>query len=170
MTTGEQTYTLDELSTMSFEALDSLYRSGSVPADLAILDNKPKGRMLAVRGVDKTPLSALIRAAAKLPVFPWDGKTLTAGDSRSGEGINRIQLGASMDWFPFKTRVQASVVDGADTIVLDYDLPENPWFIRQIHDELREVSPGMFVGPAMWKRGQDLPVNVLWFALDATRA
>ena len=38
--------TLDDLSAMSFEALEALYRSGSVPADLAVLDNKPKGRML----------------------------------------------------------------------------------------------------------------------------
>ena len=51
--------------------------------------------------------------------------------------------------------------------MLDYEQPGNPWFIRQIHDELREVAPGLFVGPAMWKRSEADPVNVLWFALDA---
>jgi len=166
--TGEQRYTLDDLSALSFEDLDALYRAGSVPADLAVLDNRPKGRMLAVRGVDKTPLAGLLRIAAKLPVFPWDGKTLTSDDPQSGMGINRIQLGVSMDWFAFKTRVETSVVDGEDTIVLDYEQPGNPWFIRKIHDELRQVSPGMFLGPAMWKRSESDPVNVLWFALDTT--
>lgn len=162
--------TLDDLSTMSFEELESLYRSGSVPPDLAILDNKPKGRMLAVRGLDKTPLSSLLKLVSKLPVFPWDGKTLTADDAQSGQGINRIQLGKSMDWFRFATRVEPSVIDGRDTIVLDYEQPGNPWFIRKIHDELREVSPGIFVGPAMWKRSESDPANVLWFALDTTGA
>ncbi|MCE5291227.1 MAG: hypothetical protein LLG14_18595 [Nocardiaceae bacterium] len=160
--------TLDDLSAKSFEELDALYRAGSVPADIGVLDNKPKGRMLAVRGVDKTPLAGLLSLASKLPVFPWDGKTLTAGDESSGVGINRIGLGVTMDWFPFATRVQPSVIDGADTIVLDYEQPGNPWFIRKIHDELREVAPGMFLGPAMWKRGDNDPANVLWFALDAT--
>lgn len=37
--------------------------------------------------------------------------------------------------------------------------------IRKIHDEVREVSPGVFLGPAMWKSGQERTL-VLWFALD----
>lgn len=164
----QQNFTLDDLSSMSFESLEALYRAGSVPADLAVLDNKPKGRMISVRGVDKTPFSGLVRLLSKLPVFPWDGKTLTADDAKTGQGINRIQFGVSMDWFPFATRVQPSVIDGNDTIALDYEQPGNPWFVRKIHDELREVSPGMFLGPAMWKRGESQPANVLWFALDAT--
>lgn len=161
-------FTLDDLSEKSFEELEALYRSGKVPASLAILDNKPKGRMLAVRGIDKTPLSGLISKAAKLPVFPWDGKTLTSADDTSGVGINRIGIGKTMDWFKFDTRIQPSVIDGNDCIVLDYEQPSNPWFIRKIHDELREVSPGMFLGPAMWKKGANEAANVLWFALDAT--
>jgi hypothetical protein len=44
----------------------------------------------------------------------------------------------------------------------------NPGYIRKIHDEIREVSPGIFVGPAMWKSGAKKTL-VLWFGLDATR-
>ncbi|CAM3919120.1 hypothetical protein [Smaragdicoccus niigatensis] len=163
------TYTLDDLSSMSFDDLEALYKSGSVPDHLEVLDNKPKGRMLAVRGTHRiTPVAGLLRLWSKLPVFPWDGKTLTSEDATSGKGINRIQLGVSMDWFEFKTRIQKSLIDGNDCIVLDYEQPGNPWFIRKIHDELREVSPGMFLGPAMWKQGENDAANVLWFALDAT--
>ena len=38
--------------------------------------------------------------------------------------------------------------------------------LRSARDEVREVSPGLFLGPAMWKgaRGKAL---VLWFALDS---
>ena len=44
-----------------------------------------------------------------------------------------------------------SAVDGAPCIALDYDLPDNPGFIRAIHDEVREVESGLYLGPAMWK-------------------
>ena len=137
--------TLDNLSDLSFEQLDALYRAGSVPADLSVLDNKPKGRMLAVRGVDKTPLAGILRAAAKLPIFPWDGKTLTSEDKQSGSGINRVQLGVSMDWFAFKTRVEPSVVDGADTIVLDYE----QWV--QAYRSDRFTGFGLDAGDILWK-------------------
>ena len=170
MATAAEPRTLDDLSALSYDQLDALYRAGTVPDDLSVLHNKPKGRMLAVRGVDKTPLAGVLRAAAKLPIFPWDGQTLTSEDRQSGSGINRIQLGVSMDWFGFKTRIEPSVIDGEDTIVLDYGQPGNPWFIRQIHDELREIAPRLFVGPAMWKRSESAPANILWFALDATGA
>ena len=58
----------------------------------------------------------------------------------------------------------------------DYDLDANPVYIRHIHDEIREVSPGLFLGPAMWNRalkrsgrGSGAPDKslVLWFALDS---
>ena len=48
---------------------------------------------------------------------------------------------------------------------LDYDLADNPALIRAIHDEVREVAPGLFLGPAMWKSARG-PTLVLWFALD----
>jgi hypothetical protein len=68
--------------------------------------------------------------------------------------------------FPFATRFDASAIDGQPTLVLDYDLRVNPGYIRRIHDEIREVMPGLFLGPAMWKSGEQRTL-VLWFALDA---
>lgn len=56
-------------------------------------------------------------------------------------------------------------MDGAPCVVLDYDKPENPWLIRKIHDELREVSPGLFLGPAMAKTVRG-PKLLLYFACD----
>lgn len=159
--------TLDDLSAMSYADLDTLYRSGRVPEDFSILDNKPKGRMLAVRGLSDTPASFIINTFAKSRLFPWDGKSLASKASDEGEGINRMKLGVSMNWFPFETRVVKSVIDGKDTIYLDYEQPGNPVFITKIRDELREVSPGLFLGPAMWKTGKETASMVLWFALDA---
>jgi len=163
---AQPSLTLDDLSAMTYDQLDELYRKGSVPEDFSALGNKPKGRMVAIRGLADSPLHPVVRAISKLPVFPWDGKSMTATSAQTSDGINRVKLGVTMDWFPFKTRVEPSVIDGQDTIYLDYEQPGNPLFIRKIRDELREVSPGMYLGPAMWKTGENKAVMVLWFALD----
>ena len=158
--------TLDRLSDMSVTELDELYRQGSLPASFKALDGTPEGRMLAVRGVEKTPLASPIRLLAGANFFPWEGKSFSAISDTQGSGINRINLAVSrQDWFPFNTVVAPSVIDGKDCIYLDYDLPENPWFIRKIRDELREISPGLFLGPAMWKTRHGATL-VLWFAID----
>lgn len=158
--------TLDDLSAMSSAELDALYRSGRVPTDMTALDNKPKGRMLAIRGVSDTALARLIVPISKLGIFPWDGKSLTSTGTLTSDGINRIGVGRRFDLFPFKTRVETSVIDGEPTIYLDYEQPGNPIFIRKIRDELREVAPKLFLGPAMWKTGPSSAQLVLWFALD----
>lgn len=162
--------TLNDLSEMNVAELDNLYRQGIMPATFKALNGTPKGRMLAIRGVDKTPLFGPINFFSKASIFPWDGKSFKAINDNQGTGINRINLTVlKQNWFPFNTEVQPSVIDGKDCIYLDYDLPENPWFIRKIRDELREVSPGLFLGPAMWKTGNNSASLVLWFAIDTTQ-
>lgn len=162
--------TLNDLSEKSVAELDSLYRHGTMPVSFKSLNGTPKGRMLAIRGIDKTPLFGPISMFSKASVFPWDGKSFNAINDQQGTGINRINLTVlKQSWFPFNTRVETSVIDGKDCIYLDYDLPENPWFIRKIRDELREVSPGLFLGPAMWKDNQGGASLVLWFAIDTTQ-
>lgn len=158
--------TLDDLSAMSNAELDALYRSGRVPADMTALDHKPKGRMVSIRGVSDTALSRLIVPISKLGAFPWDGKSLTSTGTLTSDGINRIGIGRRFNLFPFKTRIETSVIDGEPTIYLDYEQPGNPFFIRKIRDELREVAPKLFLGPAMWKTGPNSAQLVLWFALD----
>jgi hypothetical protein len=155
--------TVADLAGMSVAELESLYRDGTVPESLSVLDGAPRGRMLAVAGLDRGPaLSALSRVAAA-PGFPWAGKSFNAADDQHGEGINRVRLLG--DRFRFTTRIDDSVVDGAPCILLDYDHDDNPWFIRRIRDELRQVAPDLFLGPALMRRGDDHRL-VLYFAID----
>jgi hypothetical protein len=68
-------------------------------------------------------------------------------------------------WFPFKTRLTSSFLDGKPTFLLDYSGPVNPPFIRSIVDEIREVAPGLYLGPAALNfRGR--PRAVLFFAVS----
>jgi len=156
---------LDALSRMDSEALGRLFAEGTAPESLTELDGHPRGRMLAVRRLDRGPLSRVLRGVAAAARFPWGGKSFRARDASEGTGVNRVHLGGRHQLFPFETRIDASAVDGAPAVVLDYDLPDNPGFIRAIHDEVRRVDRGLYLGPAMWKTDGG-PVLVLWFALD----
>jgi hypothetical protein len=156
--------TLDDLAALDVTALEALYRAGTVPASLHALDGNPVCRMLAVRGLDRGPAGRTIANLARASWFPWAGKSFAAESDDAGNGINRIRLGAGRRWFPFQTRIEPSAVDGAPCIFLDYDLDLNPRPIRMIRDELREVGPGLFLGPAMLDTGRSPARLVLFFA------
>ena len=155
---------LAALRRMSYEELDALYRAGKRPARLSDLDGDGKGAMLAWRSPRTGPMAALLKSMGGSSGFPWRGKTFRAHNG-SGEGINRTNLFGKRQWFPFSTRFDASILDGQPTFVLDYGSPNNPPLIRSIVDELREVSPGLYMGPAALKiNGR--PRHVLFFAVS----
>ena len=122
--------------------------------------------MLAVARVSALPGADLLRRFAASPAFVWDGKTFTSTSDARGAGINRVAIPGALGrqrLFPFDTRLGSSRVDGRPAFILDYDLDENPGWIRRIHDEVREVTAGLFLGPAMWKGAEGEATTVLWF-------
>lgn len=158
-------WTLDQLAALSVEELTEVYEQGRVP-DVAALNGKPASRMLTVVGpLGRDPLCALVRRLAASALFPWRGKSFLPLETSRGRGVNRVRLGGTVELFPFETRVDRSAIDGVPCLLLDYDLATNPWFVRRIRDELREISPGVYLGPAMWKTA-NAPVLVLYFAVD----
>jgi hypothetical protein len=160
-------YSVDALARENVETLATVYRGGTAPR-LSLLDGTPRGRMLSwVGSLGRGRAHSALRRVASSRVFPWGGKSFQSKDEATGTGINRVILYG--DAFPFATRFGPSVLDGEPCLILDYDQPENPWAIRQIHDELRQVSPGVFLGPAMWK-SWPLPQLVLFFAIETRGA
>jgi len=124
--------------------------------------------LLAVRGLDRGSPFRALASFARSAAFPWGGKSFRSKDGGHGTGINRLRLGKSGGrhrLFPFATRLGASVIDERPCVVLDYDDPDNPPVIRAIHDEVREVAPRLFLGPACVKRKSGTPATVLWFGL-----
>ena len=160
---------LDDLAAMTVAELDARYRRGTLPDSLRLLDGEPTCRMLAVRGLESDRIAGALRSFAASGRFPWAGKSFRAHDDGTGEGINRVRLGGERRWYPFATRIEPSVIDGKPCILLDYDTPKNPFFIRAIRDELREVSPGLFLGPALVDTKKRPPVLALYFACDTRR-
>jgi hypothetical protein len=164
--TKERARSLDDLARMTCRELRALYDDGTVPA-LDALDGDLVGRMLAVRSLDRGAPFRFLATVARSARFPWGGKSFASKSATRGTGINRVQLGGRHRLFPFETHVDASVLDDKPCVVLDYDLADNPGAIRAIHDEVREVAPKIFLGPACVKRAGKKPLVALWFALDA---
>ena len=163
----QETFTPDlaELRRMNFKELETLYRAAKRPAAISDLDGDAKGAMLAWRSPAAGPVAWLLRTFGASSVFPWKGKSFQSQNHDLGEGINRINLLRKMRWFPFGTRFDASFLDGEPTFVLDYARPGNPPVIRKIVDEVREVAPGLYLGPAaILIRGKPRPV--LFFAVS----
>lgn len=158
-------HSVDSLSRLSFPALKKVFKSAVRPTSLSDLVGDPKGRMLAVRGTGDGVVADRVRKVAAAAWFPWNGKTFMRGTAKKGRGINRVHLWGRHQLFPFDIKITDSLVDGEPAVILDYDIDENPGLVRNIHDEIREVSPGLWMGPAMWK-GKGEPKLLLWFALD----
>lgn len=154
---------LDALARLDFDSLHELYLAGSCPTVQA-LDGSPRCRMLAIQRLDRRISGGLLRRFSGSSRFPWAGKTFAA-EGETGRGINRIRLLGNREWYAFTTREEPSVLDGKPCVLLDYDHPENPWFIRRIRDELREVSPGLYLGPALLRAGGQ-HTCILFFSVD----
>jgi len=165
---SQKKLTLHDLATMSPDELAQLYQEGTVPTSMAPLNGSPVGRMLTFVGfAGKPAIAKWIGRYSASDKFFWDGKNFASENGGDGTGNNRVWLFGRRELFPFTTRFEPSAIDGKSCILLDYDQPKNPFFIRRVRDELREVSDKLFLGPAMAEIGGQ-PRLVLWFAVDNT--
>jgi hypothetical protein len=156
---------LSDLAALSSSEARALYESARVPR-LTDVRGDLRGRMLALEGTSNGWLARALRAFARWSLFPWRGKSFTPLSEDHGEGINRVFSDANpRRWYRFETRIGPSRAGAFDAFHLDYDNAANPFFIRAIKDEIREVAPGLYLGQAylVTKRRSRL---VLYFGLQ----
>ena len=135
-----------QLLEMSKDELDELFRN-SPAGDL------PQGE--ADGTVLRAPGTILEGPAEKLiHLLVWKGKVF---DPEKGELLNEI-LPFGMKAVRAKVYKDASWLDGKETIVLDYS--KTSLVAHWIRDEIREVSPGVYLGLVYWQRDR-----ILHFAL-----
>ncbi len=154
---------LDELLALSPADLSDLYRAAETPR-LRDLDGDLRGRMLASPLAGRT-LGRLVRAIGSWDRFPWRGKSFASHGEDHGEGANRV---VTDRWKTarFETSIARSRAGDFDALQLDYDLPDNPFFIRRIKDEVRRVAPGVFLGQA-WLEAGAKPLLCFYFGLES---
>lgn len=125
---GAAPRTMRDLVRADRGTLDTLYASGTVgEVPTGSLD----GRAIVSPGSRKT-------AAASVALRPlWQGKVFHA----DGTGKNRVFGGRAI---PVKVYAGESWLDGGPAIIVDYTDSWRPF--RGVRDEIREVSPGLFLG------------------------
>jgi hypothetical protein len=154
---------LDALIGAQTSDLEARYRAGS-PPERAWLGERVRGRMLAA------PSPAIVQTLAR-PVFvpyakylaPWEGKSFSP-DGRFG--ANRV-LG--QDLGRFRCDVEPSIIDGQPTLRLDYDLAGQPWPVRRLFDELRQVSASIAIGVGCLRAPLGRNLIVFWFGVEAAQ-
>jgi hypothetical protein len=157
--------TLDDLLALDGSALEALYQSARVPR-IADVEGDLRGRMLAVVRLPSA-LSGPIRSFASSEVFPWRGKSFQPLTADRGEGCNRV-IRDGWKLYRFETFIGPSRAGAFEALQLDYDLPSNPFFIRAIKDEIRELRPGLWLGQA-WAQIRGTAHLVLYFGLTSDR-
>lgn len=153
---------VDELLAHDAETLERMYREARTP-ELADLKGDLIGRMLVSPAANEQVADAM-RALASQSWFPWKGKTFAPRGRDAGEGWNRVFTDRNL-WFRFTTSIGRSRAGEFHALHLDYDHPENPFFIRAIKDEVRAVAPGLWLGQA-WLLLGDRQWLALYFALE----
>lgn len=155
---------LDELVTLDKTALDQLYAKGATPT-IAEIQGITRGKVLA--GTPALGLhSTLIRQIANLGWLPWKGKAFTPIDQASGKGKNRMAIWPlEHQLFAFETAIIPPLVGSKKVFSLNYDLPGNPWLIRQIRDDIRKIDDHLFLGTANFRWQGDYHF-ILYFALE----
>ena len=140
--------THNDLLDLSGDELDELFRSspaGEIP------NGDAEGKVLV--GSDDDDVSDKVAWIAR--TLAWKGKVF---NREKGDLKNKI-LPFGIKAVRAKVYKEASWFDGEETIVLDYS--KTSFFARKVRDEIREVAPGLFLGPVYWKKDK-----VLHFSLD----
>ena len=129
---------VQDLLGMSTDELDDLFRAspaGEIP------DGEADGTVLVAPG------TSISEPAAKLlHVMAWQGKVF---DRERGELRNEI---GPLGFKAVRAKVykEESWLDGKEAVVLDYS--KTSLVAQWIRDEIREVSPGLYLGLVFWDK------------------
>lgn len=130
------TYNVDELLRMSQAELDALF-SASPPG--AIPQGEAQGTAIVAPGTTYSPTIAQF-----INSFAWQGKVF---DADNGLLRNKI-LPFGLNAIIAKVYKGESWLDGKECIVLDYS--DTSLLAHWIRDEIREISPGFYLGKVYW--------------------
>ncbi len=100
---------------------------------------------------------------SNLPTASWLGKKFNAAQAT---GTNVFKDGSStVEQYPFVTTAQAGLRDiETQVLAIDYNIPENPFWLRPVLDEIVEVTPGHYLGK-MHIRIFKYSFSILYFEL-----
>lgn len=145
-----------EFLKLQAEQLDEIFRRGRVGS---LPEGEGEGTAIVAPG---TPISDDI--ARFIHIFQWKGKVFEHDMNNPAHGWlkNRILLLGSKAVVADVSK-GASWFDGKECIVLDYS--HTSIVAQWIRDEIREVSPGVFLGLVYWGKEKEKAHRLIHFAL-----
>ena len=141
---------------MSADQLDDLFRSSAVGE---IPSGEGEGTAIIAPGYEVSDLIAKF-----VHIFTWKGKVFDRDPSNPAHGWlkNRLFLLGTQGIVADVSK-GVSWFDGKECIVLDYS--HTSIVAQWVRDEIREVSPGVFLGIVFWGKEQAAAHRLIHFAL-----
>lgn len=120
---------------------------------------------LFLSGTVPQSLDGFYRGSTHLPKFNWLGKSF---NSAKATGFNNLQEdGKVVQRYPFKTYQAKGLQDKKLAVLrIDYDLAENPWWVKKVTDEIVEVGPGRLLGKVNYQILPGFALAIGYFALE----
>ena len=146
-----KTIAISDLAKMSQQQLDDLFtqsKPGPIP------EGESSGTAIVWPGTFWTGLIArFVRRWA------WQGKVFTKNPGGDGATLLNKVTAAGAKAIVARVYYTQSWLDAKECIVLDYS--ETSLLARKIRDEIREVSPGVYLGKVWWGK-----TRLIDFALE----
>ena len=102
------------------------------------------------------------RGDTYLPKGNWLGKRFSA-DRASGMNVFAGKSG-QLASYPFKMYTAPALGNPGHTVTcIDYNVPENPWYLRRALDEVVEVAPGKLVGKIHFRFSRTFSITLGYF-------
>ena len=158
----------ENLRDLSNEELLALFVASDPPQSVRAVENDPAGVGLGMSILAGGLFDRWLRRYTCSERFIWHGKSFHSNSDLEGWGYNRFGIGPVLGGFPFRVYFGPSLIDERPSLLLDFDVPRNPWVERLTWDELREVSPGIMLGATGLRIGGRYR-HLAWFAVDANR-
>jgi len=129
-----------------------------------MVQNDPRQKTFLAGKVPSKMPDGLHKGSAPGYNGSWQGKKF---DAKAKTGINLFKNGdKTSEQYSFKTYVAKGVQDDMEVIKIDYNIPENPWNLRLILDEIVETKPGTYLGKLHVTLIPGLPFTVMYFNLE----
>jgi hypothetical protein len=130
-------------------------------------NTSPTEQVFANGKIPTEKLEGFYRGAVDAPIkVTWSGKKFAVG---STTGINLFEdgLGSTTEKYPFTYAESPALREpGIKVIAIDYDLPENPFWVRPILDELVQISTSTYLGKMNIRVIPGYPFAITYFRLE----
>jgi hypothetical protein len=119
------------------------------------------------RGSASTMPDGLYAGTVPGPKISWLGKKFNAS-ARTGINIFSSGVGKTVEKYPFVLSAGHGVHDSIQVIKIDYNVAENPLWLRPILDEIVQTGPGEYLGKLQVRILPGYPFTLTYFRLSTT--